>query len=229
MPFLSMIIAAAGRGRRLGREVNKVFLPLAGKPMLAYSLAVAAASQLVDEIIIVTRPDDIPLCRQVVAGEGASKVKAIVAGGAERQDSIAEGLKAVARAAEWVAVHDGARPFLTPALLEKTILAARTTGAAIAALPVKETIKQGGEAGIVAATLDRKGLWSAQTPQVFRREWLVDAYREAAEKGWQATDDAALVERLGYPVKLVPGEETNIKITTPGDLVLAGALLVGEK
>ncbi|OIQ54037.1 2-C-methyl-D-erythritol 4-phosphate cytidylyltransferase [Neomoorella thermoacetica] len=229
MPFLSMIIAAAGRGRRLGREVNKVFLPLAGKPMLAYSLAVAAASPLVDEIIIVTRPDDIPLCRQVVAGEGASKVKAIVAGGAERQDSIAEGLKAVARAAEWVAVHDGARPFLTPALLEKTILAARTTGAAIAALPVKETIKQGGEAGIVAATLDRKGLWSAQTPQVFRREWLVDAYREAAEKGWQATDDAALVERLGYPVKLVPGEETNIKITTPGDLVLAGALLAGEK
>ncbi|GAF25724.1 2-C-methyl-D-erythritol 4-phosphate cytidylyltransferase [Moorella thermoacetica] len=229
MPFLSMIIAAAGRGRRLGREVNKVFLPLAGKPMLAYSLAVAAASPLVDEIIIVTRPDDIPLCRQVVAGEGAGKVKAIVAGGAERQDSIAEGLKAVARAAEWVAVHDGARPFLTPALLEKTILAARTTGAAIAALPVKETIKQGGEAGIVAATLDRKGLWSAQTPQVFRREWLVDAYREAAEKGWQATDDAALVERLGYPVKLVPGEETNIKITTPGDLVLAGALLAGEK
>ncbi|AOQ25461.1 2-C-methyl-D-erythritol 4-phosphate cytidylyltransferase [Moorella thermoacetica] len=229
MPFLSMIIAAAGRGRRLGREVNKVFLPLAGKPMLAYSLAVAVASPLVDEIIIVTRPDDIPLCRQVVAGEGAGKVKAIVAGGAERQDSIAEGLKAVARAAEWVAVHDGARPFLTPALLEKTILAARTTGAAIAALPVKETIKQGGEAGIVAATLDRKGLWSAQTPQVFRREWLVDAYREAAEKGWQATDDAALVERLGYPVKLVPGEETNIKITTPGDLVLAGALLVGEK
>ncbi|WP_036371531.1 2-C-methyl-D-erythritol 4-phosphate cytidylyltransferase [Neomoorella thermoacetica] len=224
-----MIIAAAGRGRRLGREVNKVFLPLAGKPMLAYSLAVAAASPLVDEIIIVTRPDDIPLCRQVVAGEGAGKVKAIVAGGAERQDSIAEGLKAVARAAEWVAVHDGARPFLTPALLEKTILAARTTGAAIAALPVKETIKQGGEAGIVAATLDRKGLWSAQTPQVFRREWLVDAYREAAEKGWQATDDAALVERLGYPVKLVPGEETNIKITTPGDLVLAGALLAGEK
>ncbi|AKX95348.1 2-C-methyl-D-erythritol 4-phosphate cytidylyltransferase [Moorella thermoacetica] len=229
MPFLSMIIAAAGRGRRLGREVNKVFLPLAGKPMLAYSLAVAVASPLVDEIIIVTRPDDIPLCRQVVAGEGAGKVKAIVAGGAERQDSIAEGLKAVARAAEWVAVHDGARPFLTPALLEKTILAARNTGAAIAALPVKETIKQGGEAGIVAATLDRKGLWSAQTPQVFRREWLVDAYREAAEKGWQATDDAALVERLGYPVKLVPGEETNIKITTPGDLVLAGALLAGEK
>ncbi|WP_053095289.1 2-C-methyl-D-erythritol 4-phosphate cytidylyltransferase [Neomoorella thermoacetica] len=224
-----MIIAAAGRGRRLGREVNKVFLPLAGKPMLAYSLAVAVASPLVDEIIIVTRPDDIPLCRQVVAGEGAGKVKAIVAGGAERQDSIAEGLKAVARAAEWVAVHDGARPFLTPALLEKTILAARNTGAAIAALPVKETIKQGGEAGIVAATLDRKGLWSAQTPQVFRREWLVDAYREAAEKGWQATDDAALVERLGYPVKLVPGEETNIKITTPGDLVLAGALLAGEK
>ncbi|OIQ59088.1 2-C-methyl-D-erythritol 4-phosphate cytidylyltransferase [Moorella thermoacetica] len=229
MPFLSMIIAAAGSGRRLGSEVNKVFLLLAGKPMLAYSLAVAAASSLVDEIIIVTRPDDIPLCRQVVAGEGTGKVKAIVAGGAERQDSIANGLKAVARAAEWVAVHDGARPFLTLALLEKIILAARITGAAIPALPVKETIKQGGETGIVAATLDRRGLWSVQTPQVFRREWLVDAYREAAQKGWQATDDAALVERLGYPVKLVPGEERNIKITTPGDLVLAGAILAGEE
>lgn len=196
--------------------------------MLAYSLSVAVASPLVNEVIIVTRPDDITLCRQVVAGEGTGKIKAIVAGGDERQDSIAQGLKEVAPVAEWVAVHDGARPFLTRALLERIIMAARTTGAAIAALPVKETVKQGSEAGLVVATLDRGGLWSVQTPQVFRREWLLDAYREATLKGWRATDDAALVERLGYPIKLVPGEETNIKITTPGDMILARAIVAGE-
>lgn len=227
MPFLSLIIAAAGQGRRLGCGDNKVFLPLAGKAMLAYSLAVAGSSPLVDEIIIVTRPGDIPRCRQIAASGGGNKVRAIVAGGAERQDSIAAALKAVAPAAEWVAVHDGARPFLTVELLERVIMAARTTGAAIVALPVKETLKQGGADGLVTATLDRRGLWSVQTPQVFRREWLDEAYHEAAQRGWQATDDATLVERMGYPVKLVPGEETNIKITTPGDLILAGALLGG--
>jgi len=225
---LSLIIAAAGQGKRLGRGVNKVFLPLAGKPILAYSLAAAAASPLVNEIVVVTRPEDIPRCRQVAAGAGGGKVRAIVAGGTERQDSIVQALQAVAPAAEWVAVHDGARPFLTMELLARVIMAARATGAAIAALPVKETLKQGGAAGLVTATVERSGLWSVQTPQVFRREWLAEAYHEAVQRGWQATDDAALVERLGYPVQLVPGEETNIKITTPGDLTLAGALLGGE-
>ncbi|CEP66685.1 2-C-methyl-D-erythritol 4-phosphate cytidylyltransferase [Moorella glycerini] len=228
MPFLSLIVAAAGQGRRLGSGSNKVFLPLGDKPILAHILAVAEASPLVDEVIVVTRPEDIPLCHQVVTGGPYRKVRQIVTGGRERQDSIAAGLKAVAPAAEWVAVHDGARPFLSPALLERVITAARDTGAAIAALPVKETIKRGNTEDLVTATLERRGLWAVQTPQVFRRDWLAAAYREAEINGWQATDDAALVERAGYPVKLVPGEEVNIKITTPGDLVLARAIMAGD-
>jgi 2-C-methyl-D-erythritol 4-phosphate cytidylyltransferase len=225
---LSLIVAAAGQGRRLGAGSNKVFLPLGDKPILAHTLAVAEASPMVDEVIVVTRPEDIPMCHQVVTAGPYRKVRQIVAGGKERQDSIAAGLKAVAPVAEWVAVHDGARPFLSPVLLERVIAAARDTGAAIAALPVKETIKRGNTEDMVTATLERRGLWAAQTPQVFRRDWLAAAYREAEINGWQATDDAALVERAGYPVKLVPGEEVNIKITTPGDLALARALMAGD-
>ncbi|WP_141263546.1 2-C-methyl-D-erythritol 4-phosphate cytidylyltransferase [Moorella sp. E308F] len=228
MPFLSLIVAAAGQGRRLGAGSNKVFLPLGDKPILAHTLAVAEASPMVDEVIVVTRPEDIPMCHQVVTAGPYRKVRQIVAGGKERQDSIAAGLKAVAPVAEWVAVHDGARPFLSPVLLERVIAAARDTGAAIAALPIKETIKRGNTEDMVTATLERRGLWAAQTPQVFRRDWLAAAYREAEINGWQATDDAALVERAGYPVKLVPGEEVNIKITTPGDLALARALMAGD-
>ncbi|MDK2817364.1 MAG: 2-C-methyl-D-erythritol 4-phosphate cytidylyltransferase [Moorella sp. (in: firmicutes)] len=225
---MSLIVAAAGQGRRLGAGSNKVFLPLGDKPILAHTLAVAEASPMVDEVIVVTRPEDIPMCHQVVTAGPYRKVRQIVAGGKERQDSIAAGLKAVAPVAEWVAVHDGARPFLSPVLLERVIAAARDTGAAIAALPVKETIKRGNTEDMVTATLERRGLWAAQTPQVFRRDWLAAAYREAEINGWQATDDAALVERAGYPVKLVPGEEVNIKITTPGDLALARALMAGD-
>nr|WP_277998768.1 2-C-methyl-D-erythritol 4-phosphate cytidylyltransferase [Moorella sulfitireducens] len=225
---MSLIVAAAGQGRRLGAGSNKVFLPLGGKPLLAYILAVAEASSLVDEVIVVTRPEDISLCRQVVNAAPYLKVRQIVGGGKERQDSIAAGLKAIAPGAEWVAVHDGARPFLSPALLERVIAAARDTGAAIAALPVKETIKRGNTEDLVTATLERRGLWTVQTPQVFRRDWLAAAYRKAEINGWQATDDATLVERAGFPVKLVPGEEINIKITTPGDMVLARALMAGD-
>jgi len=224
---LSLLVAAAGQGRRLGRGGNKVFLPLGDKVMLAWTLEAAETSALVNEVIVVTGEEDIPRCRQLVSSGPYPKVKQVLPGGRERQDSIAAGLKALSPAAAWVAVHDGARPFLSLALLERVILAAQATGAAIAALPVKETIKKGDGDGRVMATLDRRGLWAVQTPQVFRRQWLEAAYREAAVRGWQVTDDAALVEQAGYPVQLVTGEETNIKITTPGDLILARALMAG--
>jgi 2-C-methyl-D-erythritol 4-phosphate cytidylyltransferase len=226
--FLSLIVAAAGQGKRLGTGDNKVFLSLQDRPLLAYTLAVAETSALVDEVVVVTRADDIHRCRQLVNGSGYAKVRHIVPGGAERQDSIAAGLKVVSNSAGWVAVHDGARPFLSLSLLERVINAARLSGAAIAALPVKETIKRTDEQGFVAATLERRRLWSVQTPQVFRYSWIMAAYREAKQYGWQATDDAALVEKTGKPVKIVTGEETNIKITTPGDLFLARAILAGE-
>lgn len=228
MPFLSLIVAAAGQGKRLGAGSNKVFLPLNDKPILAYTLAVAELSPLINEVLVVTRPEDILRCKQVVTRGGYRKVREIIPGGAARQDSIFAGLKAIPATTDWVAVHDGARPFLTLELLERVIMAARVTGAAIAALPVKETVKQSDGQGLVTATLERQHLWSVQTPQVFRYDWLMEAYRKANINGWRATDDAALVEKTGKPVKIVPGEEANIKITTPGDLVMARAILAGD-
>jgi len=228
MSFLSLIVAAAGQGKRLGAGDNKVFLTLQNKPVLAYVLAVAELSPLINEVLVVTRPEDITRCKQVVTRGEYRKVREIIPGGAERQDSIFAGLKAIPATADWVAVHDGARPFLTLELLERVIMAARVTGAAIAALPVKETVKQSDGQGMVTATLERRHLWSVQTPQVFRYDWLMEAYREADINGWWATDDAALVEKTGKAVKIVPGEEANIKITTPGDLVLARAIMAGE-
>lgn len=227
MPFLSLIVAAAGQGKRLGTGGNKVYLTLQNKPILVYTLEVAEASSLIDEVVIVTRSEDIPHCKQIVTDRMYRKVKVIIPGGAERQDSILAGLKAVTDTTDWVAVHDGARPFLTLELLKRVVMAAMDTGAAITALPVKETIKRSDGQGFVAATLERRHLWTVQTPQVFRYSWLVEAYREAGVHGWQATDDAALVEKTGRSVKIVPGEEMNLKITTPGDLVLARAILAG--
>ncbi|MDK2821556.1 MAG: 2-C-methyl-D-erythritol 4-phosphate cytidylyltransferase [Clostridia bacterium] len=227
MSFLSFIVAAAGQGKRLGAGSNKVFLPLGDKPMINYTLEVAQESPLVNEIIIVTRSEDISLCERLVRDGGYHKVKDIISGGEERQESISKGLKSVSPAAELVAVHDGARPFLTLSLLERVVKAALSNGAAIPALQAKDTVKKGSEAGFITKTLNRNELWLVQTPQIFRRDWFFEAYKEAEANSWKVTDDASLIEKLGYKVKLVTGEETNIKVTTPGDLTLARAILAG--
>ncbi len=228
MSFLSLIIAAAGQGKRLGAGGNKIFVTLQNKPLLTYTLDVAQASSLVREVVVVTRPGDISGCERIVTKGKYGKVKTIIPGGVERQDSISAGLRAVTGTAQWVAVHDGARPFLTLGLLERIAAAAVDAGAAIAALPVKETVKRSDKQGFVAGTLEREHLWLVQTPQIFSYSLLREAYKKAQKYGWRATDDAALVEKLGHPVKIVPGEETNIKITTPGDLILARCILAGE-
>jgi len=192
---LGFIIAAAGQGRRLGAGYNKVFLPLGDKPVIAYSLSVAETSALVDEVVVVTRPEEKSLCERIVAEGNYRKVKEIVPGGRERQDSVFAGINALSNGVDYVAVHDGARPFLSSDLLEKVVMAAKALGAAVAALPVKETVKMSDGRDLVKTTLDRKYLWAVQTPQVFRYDWLVEAYRQGKDKGWQVTDDAALVEK----------------------------------
>ncbi|HHP50857.1 MAG TPA: 2-C-methyl-D-erythritol 4-phosphate cytidylyltransferase [Moorella mulderi] len=224
MSLLSFIIAAAGEGKRLGLGYNKVFLELRGKPLLAYVLETVETCPSVKEVFIVTREEDMELCWSLVSKGDFKKVRDVLPGGRERQDSVALALERLKDLQDWVAVHDGARPFFTHELLDRVLRAALEVGAALPALPVRETIKKADQRQRVEGTIDRTGLWLAQTPQIFKREWLQEAYRRAQREGWRASDDAALVERTGYPVQLVWGEEINIKITTAGDLPLARAL-----
>jgi len=212
------IVPAAGQGSRLG-GMDKVFSLLAGRPLIAYCLEVLQDSPLIDEVVLVLR--DPEKGRRLVQAEGFSKVKSICLGGPRRQDSVSEGLKHVARC-DFVLIHDGARPFLTERLIRDGIGVARETGAAVAAVPVTETIKVAGEDGLVGATLPRTSLFTAQTPQVFRFDILRKAYENSAG---DVTDDASLVEGLGIKVRLYPGSYDNIKMTNPEDLVLAEVLI----
>lgn len=219
------VIAAAGSGRRMGAEENKLFLPLDGRPLLAHTLAAFEAAGVVEGIVVVLREEDVPRGRALTAAAGFRKVEALVPGGAERQDSVGSGLAALGGGVDVVVVHDGARPLVSPALLEATAEAARRAGAALAAVPVKDTIKVVDPGGVVTSTPDRRALWAAQTPQAFRTDLLREAFAWAAANGVRGTDEASLVELYGHPVRVVPGEEENLKITTPLDLRIAAALL----
>ncbi len=216
------IIVAAGRGERMG-GVDKVFAPLAGKPLLAWVVDVFQSCELIDRIVIVLREEDIKRGEELVADRGWSKVSDVCAGGEERQQSVANGLNLL-KDCHWVVIHDGARPLVTEALIKGGLEAAGESGAAIAAVPVTDTIKLAGDDGFVMGTPPRKSLWAVQTPQVFRFDIIKEAHDKA--KG-MVTDDAALVERLGYKIKLYTSSYDNIKITTPSDLALAEILLKG--
>ncbi len=213
------IIAAAGESRRMG-GIDKVFAPLAGKPLLFWVIDVFHRCDAVAQIVVVVNEPGLEHCRQLVAGENWSKVTDICAGGKRRQDSVLAGLNKLSRC-DWVIVHDGARPLVTEDLIHRGLAEARETGAAVAAVPVTDTIKLAESSGIVRQTLPRQNLWAVQTPQVFRFDIIDEAYRRVAG---EATDDASLVEQLGHQVKLYPGSYDNIKVTTPGDLALAEVL-----
>jgi 2-C-methyl-D-erythritol 4-phosphate cytidylyltransferase len=217
---ISAIIVAAGEGQRMG-GVDKMFAPINGCPALARVLNVFQKCKKIDYIVIVMGAKNIDSCRKLVKAEGWSKVKDIVVGGKRRQDSVAEGLKRV-KDADWVVIHDGARPLVTTDLIERGLAAAKATGAAVAAVPVTDTIKEVQKDEIVSQTLSRQNLRAVQTPQVFRRDIIEKAYKNVVE---DVTDDAALVEKAGYKVKLYMGSYVNIKITTPDDLALGEALL----
>jgi 2-C-methyl-D-erythritol 4-phosphate cytidylyltransferase len=216
---VSAIIAAAGDSQRMG-GVDKLFAPIAGRPVLARVIDTFEKCKAIDQIIVVVSSKNIEKCRRLVVSEGWSKVTGVCPGGKQRQDSVAEGLKRLKYAA-WVVIHDGARPLVTIDLIEKGLEVARETGASAAALPVTDTIKVAGADGIVRQTLPRQNLRAVQTPQVFRIDVIQNVYWHAFS---EATDDASLVEKAGYKVKLYPGSYDNIKITTPADLAMAGAL-----
>jgi 2-C-methyl-D-erythritol 4-phosphate cytidylyltransferase len=216
---VSAIIAAAGDSQRMG-GVDKLFAPIAGRPVLARVIDTFEKCKAIDQIIVVMNSKNIEECRRLVALEEWPKVTDVCPGGKQRQDSVAEGLKRLKYAA-WVVIHDGARPLITIDLIEKGLEAARETGASAAALPVTDTVKVAGADGIVRQTLPRQNLRAVQTPQVFRIDVIQNTYGHAFG---EATDDASLVEKAGYKVKLYPGSYDNIKITTPADLAMAGAL-----
>ena len=214
------VIAAAGSARRMG-EVDKLFFSISGKPLLAYVIDVFQKSDFVHQIVIVLSEANLEWGRKLVEERRYSKVVGICRGGERRQDSVAQGLERL-KGCGWVVIHDGARPCLSPALIEQGLEEARETGAAIAAVPVKETIKMVKADRSIRRTPRRDRLWAAQTPQVFRSDIIMEAYRR---KERNVTDDAALVEALGYKVKVYMGSYDNIKVTTPEDLALAEAIL----
>lgn len=221
------LVPAAGMGKRMGAEINKQYLLLAGKPILAHTLQVFEDAPCVDDVYVIVPKAEIPYCREeVVERYGLTKVRAIVAGGAERQYSVMNGLQALAGAGDddVVLIHDGVRPFVPVRVLERSVEAARQHDGALVAVPAKDTIKVVVD-GVITATPPREELWLAQTPQAFRYPVIRAAHEIAAAERYLGTDDASLVERLGKDVHVVMGDYRNIKITTPEDLILAEAFL----
>lgn len=217
------ILLCAGRGERLGAGVPKATVPLAGRPLFAWSLETLQRAACVDSIVVV---GPVRTLRELLAASGhaPAKVVAWVEGGEERQHSVARGLAALPADCDLVAVHDCARALVSEAVVARAVAAAREHGAAIAAVPLADTLKRV-EGDVIRDTPSRAGLWCAQTPQVFRRDWLEAAHAAA---GGTATDDAALIEALGHAVHVAEGEALNFKVTTPADRTLAESYLAGR-
>ena len=220
---LGAILLCAGRGTRLGMGMDKALVPLAGRPLFTWSLETLERSEAIEGVVAVGPVRKLEAALAQCAFR-AAKVVAWCEGGRERRDSVLRGLKALPPQFDWVAVHDSARPLVSPALIGRVVVDALQHGAAIAALPLEDTLKRA-SLKTVEATVPRAGLWRAQTPQVFRRDWLEAAHQEAVG---QATDDAALVEALGHRVHITEGDPINLKVTTTADLRLAEAWLAGN-
>ncbi|AUS95583.1 2-C-methyl-D-erythritol 4-phosphate cytidylyltransferase [Clostridium thermosuccinogenes] len=223
--LVSAVVVAAGKGTRMHMDKNKQYIEIGEVPVLARTLLTLQKCGRVSEIIVVVNSQDIVYCKQeIIDGYGLYKVKKIVAGGETRQNSVYNGLLDVSQNCEIVLIHDGARPFVREESIEESITAALEHGASCVAVPSKDTIKSADENGFVSGTLDRKALWMTQTPQTFRYQLIMDAHKKAIDDGFDGTDDAVLVERLGFPIKLVMGSYDNIKITTQEDLILGEAI-----
>jgi 2-C-methyl-D-erythritol 4-phosphate cytidylyltransferase len=223
------LIPAAGMGKRMGAGSNKQYLLMGGMPILAHTLRVFEEAPFVDGIFVVSPEQEIPFCRsEVVERYGFTKVRAIVAGGAERQHSVLNGLNAMqgVEPDDLVLIHDGVRPFVTADIIKKAAETAHEFGGAVVAVPVKDTVKVA-RSGVIAETPPREQLWLAQTPQAFRFGLIHAAHLRAQAEGFLGTDDASLLEREGWPLRVVMGDYRNIKITTPEDMALAEAFLKG--
>ncbi|MBQ9784627.1 MAG: 2-C-methyl-D-erythritol 4-phosphate cytidylyltransferase [Clostridia bacterium] len=218
------VILAAGSSTRMGK-LNKQLYSINGKPVLAHTLIAYQKSPLIREIVVVTRPEDFEEVYQMRKQYGITKLKHLVCGGATRQESAKKGVAVLGEEIQFVAIADGARCLTTPAQINKVCLTAYRTNAACAAHLVSDTVKRATALGNVTETIDRTGLWQVQTPQVFHTALYQAALVKAEDDGFKVTDDATLIEHLGYRVRLVECGRANIKITTPDDLPLAKAIL----
>lgn len=227
---LRVIIAAAGVGSRMKNKVNKQYLLLRNRPVLAYSLDFFEQLPEAESVLIVANPAEMTYCeKEIVSKYGYKKVNQIIPGGRERQDSVWNALQQLDNRTEWVGIHDGARPILNVRMVRNLFASARQFGAAVPGIYARETIKRVDESGFVLETLDRKTIVTVQTPQIFRFSSLVQAYEKAYTEGFTATDDASIFEKYAGPVKVVEGIPANIKITTPGDMTIAETLLHAER
>nr|WP_199330775.1 2-C-methyl-D-erythritol 4-phosphate cytidylyltransferase [Microcoleus sp. FACHB-68] len=221
-----LLIPAAGMGRRMGSDRNKLLLTLLGKPLIAWTLQAAEAADKISWIGIIGQPEDWPDFKAILATLSLQVPVEFVQGGATRQESVYNGLQALPADAERVLIHDGARCLATPELFDRCADALLDCTGLIAAVPVKDTIKVVEPATqVIQHTPDRRNLWAAQTPQGFDVKLLKQCHDRGQSEGWEVTDDAALFEMCGLPVRIVPGEETNLKVTTPVDLAIAEFIL----
>ncbi len=221
-----LLIPAAGMGKRMGSDRNKLLLTLRSQPLIAWTLLAALASQHLTWIGIIAQPADWYDLKQILANLPITKPVELIQGGDTRQESVDRGLQALPATAERVLIHDGARCLVTPALLDRCAEESKRCQGLIAAVPVKDTIKVVDENRLIQSTPDRRLVWAAQTPQAFDVQLLKQCHAEGKRQGWEVTDDAALFEKCGIPVQIVLGEETNLKVTTPVDLAIAEFILL---
>ena len=222
---VAAIVPSAGAGRRFGQRRNKLFKVVAGAPILAHTLRALQASPTIRWIILPTRSADASQVQALLKRYRITKALPVVRGGRSRAESVARAFAHVPAGADWVLVHDGARPCLTRATLHRTLNAAQRQGAVACGLPASLTVKAVKRDGRVEQTLDRRRLWFVQTPQVFRREWFAQALSRANGTLSSHPDDASLVEAAGFPVRMVLGDPLNLKVTTREDLLLAETIL----
>lgn len=221
----SVVIVSAGKGSRMKADINKQFLKLREKEVIAHTIDKFYNNKNIDEIVVVVREDESEFFKQnIIDKYGYENIK-ISFGGKERQDSVFNGLKSVDKQCEIVLIHDGARPFVTNEIIDNCIECAKENKCAIVGVPVKDTIKIVNENGDVCDTPNRNTLWAIQTPQTFNYELIVEAHEKAKKENYYGTDDSMLMEHFGYNVKVVEGSYNNIKITTPEDLKIGEEIL----
>ena len=220
------IIVSAGKGVRMNRSTPKQYLLLQGKPVLCHTILAFSKCPEVDEILLVVPEKDIRYCReQLLSGLCLNTPVKVLAGGKRRQDSVFNGILSIDGRDGIVVIHDGVRPLIQPEMISRCIDKAKISGACILGVPLKETLKMVDGDSLIQRTINRESLWAAQTPQAFHYQLIRDAHEAAARAGFETTDDAALLERMGLPVNILQGTGDNLKITTNDDLVLADAIL----
>ena len=225
----SVIIVAAGKGKRMGSQISKQFLKLGGKEILAHTVERFEQFSKIQEIVLVTGKDNIEDVKAMVKDYGWQKVRAVVVGGKERQDSVKCGLNALCAKSEIVLIHDGVRPFISEDMIDRSIATAQKHGACVLGVAAKDTMKICDENGIVIETPKRSALRHIQTPQTFQRKLIENAYEKAEQEGFFGTDDASVAEFAGAEIKVIQGSYQNIKITTKEDLLVGACFLEEEK